>query len=226
MKKIVQAFAFAVLVGASLTGTVRAFSNTDFNVNDCEPWYDMIRSNKNIVPAIDLPSYVISPYDDGGGDSVKFQKLCEDYAPSDVKDILNGGGATPTPTPTPTPSPAPTSDVGCRLFLTFRAWYCGLTADDEGNLKKVGDRAGEVPLATFIWIIILNILSDLFSAIGYIAVGFIMYGGYMYILAKGDTNKVAKGKKILVAAVTGLIIAVLAPFITNTIVSIISEGLN
>ena len=117
-------------------------------------------------------------------------------------------------------------DTSCeKPFLNFRPWFKGLAGKSSTGSCVVGSPTDlNMTMQAYVWTIVLNILSDLFGALGYLAVGFIIFGGYMYILAKGDPGKIEKGKKILIAAVTGLMIAVLASFISNTIVSIISEG--
>jgi hypothetical protein len=81
----------------------------------------------------------------------------------------------------------------------------------------------EVDLPVYIWVIILNILSILYSLVGFLSVGFIIYGGYLYVLAQGEADKAAKGKKTITRAITGLVIVILASAITNTIISILIQ---
>ena len=71
--------------------------------------------------------------------------------------------------------------------------------------------------------IILNILADLSLAVGYLSLGFIIYGGYLYIMSSGDPGKAAKGKKTLMAAVIGTAIAMLASVIMNLIVGALTS---
>ena len=106
-------------------------------------------------------------------------------------------------------------------FLTFRPWYFGLMEKEDGKCKIKTPR-GEAAITVFVWAIILNILSILFNLVGYLALGFIIYGGYSYVLARGDPSKIAKGKKTVVSAIAGLVICILASLIVNTIVSIIT----
>lgn len=123
---------------------------------------------------------------------------------------------------------APTYAAGCTdTFLGMRPWYYddgnggGVTICAGGNLQSP-DNGNDLPV--YIWKIALNVLFDLFLAIGYIAMGFVIYGGYQYIMSQGDPAKAAKGKKTLTNAIIGTVIAMGATVIVNTISTII--GLN
>ncbi len=115
------------------------------------------------------------------------------------------------------------SDASCDAsFLTFRPWYYGLTEGADCRIVVgSGDKATNEEITAFVWTIVLNVLSNLFSAVGYLAIGFIIYGGYMYVLARGSADKINKGKKIIISAIVGLVICILAAVITNTIVEIV-----
>lgn len=117
-----------------------------------------------------------------------------------------------------------------KLFLTFRPWYFGLLKEDSNcSFKdiKVGEGSvgtNEINLSVFIWSIILNILGILFGIVGYLAIGFIIFGGYTYVLARGDPGRIAKGKNIVLRAIIGLVICILASLISSLIVNIITEA--
>lgn len=102
----------------------------------------------------------------------------------------------------------------------MRPWYAGLSVKINGKCA-VGEPKDDDELTTFIWMVILNVMSDIMVVIGYLALGFIIYGGYLYMLSGGDVGKVAKGKKTLIGAAIGLGIALLASGIVNTILRII-----
>lgn len=104
-------------------------------------------------------------------------------------------------------------DCGKKPFLGFRAWYEGLC---DGNDIKAPIRGSEGDLVAFVWTIVLNVLTDISIAVGYLALGFIIYGGYLYIMSQGDPGKMAKGKKALTSAVIGTVIAASAVVIVNT----------
>lgn len=99
-------------------------------------------------------------------------------------------------------------------FLGFKPWYDSLCV---AGTDKVAQPKNTDELKTFVWIIVLNVLFDLSLAVGYLAIGFIVYGGYLYIMSQGDPSKVAKGKKTLTAAVIGMTIALSASVLVNTL---------
>jgi len=130
-------------------------------------------------------------------------------------------------------SPALASARGCEdSFMMFRPWYFGLVNDDENcSFKTIvvpedgqDAPAGSVTLTVFVWTVILNILNILLILVGYLALGVLIYGGYIYALSRGDPTKIAAGKKTVVAAVVGLIICILASLIATTIVLILTEA--
>lgn len=63
------------------------------------------------------------------------------------------------------------------------------------------------------------VLTALYSLIGALAVIFIIVGGIRYILAAGDSSKIAGAKNTILYAIAGLVIAVLAFAITNFVVA-------
>lgn len=105
-------------------------------------------------------------------------------------------------------------NCGNANFLGFKPWYDGLCKNGEIQQPAKGD---EEDLAAFVWTIVLNIVYDVSLAIGFLAVGFVIYGGYLYIMAQGDPGKVAKGKRTLTTATIGTTIALTATVIVNTI---------
>jgi uncharacterized membrane protein len=58
------------------------------------------------------------------------------------------------------------------------------------------------------------------SFMAVISIAMIMYGGYTYVIALGDQAKIQKGKKIVMGAVIGLVIAIGAYAIVNTFVTL------
>jgi len=106
-------------------------------------------------------------------------------------------------------------DCGKGDFLGFRPWYKGLCNSD--NEIEQPEKDNEKDLALFIWTIALNVTFDLTLAVGYIALGFIIYGGYLYIMSQGDPSRLARGKKTLMSAIIGTIIAMLASVAVNTV---------
>ena len=67
---------------------------------------------------------------------------------------------------------------------------------DEGECRDVG---------IFVKLFI-NIAQYVFSFVGALALLFFIYGGFVLILSQGNTDKVKKGKDVMVAAIIGLIV--------------------
>ena len=67
---------------------------------------------------------------------------------------------------------------------------------------------------------VINIIQWVLGLLGLIAVIMILYGGFMWMTAGGNEEKVASAKKVISAAVIGLIIILLAwaivIFVANT----------
>jgi hypothetical protein len=120
-------------------------------------------------------------------------------------------------------SPSPTSyATACTdRVLTFPTWYYGLGetkgsgADATCEIKSPG--TGKTALSDFIWTIVLNGIEIAMQVVGYLAVGFIIYGGFKYITGAGDSGKIVTGRKLIINAVIGLVISLLAVVIVNIV---------
>lgn len=110
----------------------------------------------------------------------------------------------------PTGSTTTTNSSGlgsCRPFLGMTSWDCGINPDPQG----------EDELKENIWTIAANIFVDIGIIATYLAIGYIIYGGYLYMTSSGDVSKAMTGKKTLTRAFIGLAIVMLANIILNTI---------
>lgn len=72
--------------------------------------------------------------------------------------------------------------------------------------------------------ILSNILSTVYFWAGIIAVGLIVYGGFMYVISNGDPGRVKKAKDTLLYAVIGLIVVLVAFVITNLVIKGVNGG--
>lgn len=68
----------------------------------------------------------------------------------------------------------------------------------------------------------INILNLLLSIFGIIAIISLVVGGGMYLTAYGDEKRIETGKKIIVYAIIGIVVALSAVVIINEISSLIS----
>lgn len=101
-------------------------------------------------------------------------------------------------------------------FLGFPAWYRGLGVGADCEIVAPSAVDGIGP---FIWIIVLNVVEMILRLVGYAAVGFIIYGGYKYMISTGSPEGIAGAKKTILNAVVGLIISIAAIAIVRTISS-------
>ena len=85
------------------------------------------------------------------------------------------------------------------------------------NIGKSGDTR------TAISDIIVNIATFLIYILGAISVLFIVYGGYLYVTDDGSGSKAGQGKKIVLQALVGLIIALAAFTLVQITLSIVGN---
>lgn len=111
----------------------------------------------------------------------------------------------------------------CRSkFLGLPAWYDGLLKNDSCEIKN--PEKTEKALQSFIWTIVLNISALVLGVVGYLAVGFVVWGGFLYLTSTGDPGRAAKGRKTIVNALIGTVICVLASSIMKFIKGIVNSA--
>lgn len=139
-----------------------------------------------------------------------FSKLKMSFLAACVSVGLIGGvlGATVS-----TNSVAAQSSGACgNSFLTFPAWYRGIT-DSNCDIKGPGQT--EDGLQRYIWTIALNVIEIIMQAIGYLAVLYMIYGGFLYMTSNGNPEGAAKGLKTIINASIGIAIGMSAIAIKN-----------
>jgi hypothetical protein len=97
---------------------------------------------------------------------------------------------------------AATCRGGVAAFLGFRAWDACLEHDAKGvpQITKLND----------FWLIVLVIVEDIIKAAGYVAVGFIVWGGVKYTKSQGESGELQQARQIIHNALFGLVIVVIA----------------
>lgn len=100
------------------------------------------------------------------------------------------------------------TDLGsCRDFLGMTSWDCHINPSPQNQDE----------LTSNIILIASNVLKDITAIAGYLALAFIIYGGFLYMFSSGDTNKATNSRKVLLRAFIGLAIILLANVILNSI---------
>ena len=92
-------------------------------------------------------------------------------------------------------------------FLGLTPWYC--------NVEE--EPTDEDQVASNVIIIANNVLSSISVVSAYLILGFVIYGGYLYMVSSGDPGKAAASRKVLTRAFIGLAIVLLANIILNGI---------
>lgn len=101
-------------------------------------------------------------------------------------------------------------------LLTFPAWFKGLTGPEpDCNIKQPG--AGKDGLSKFVWTIVLNIIEFMLQLVGYISVGYIIAGGYRFMISAGSPDGMVKSRKTIMNAVIGLVISIFSVGIINAV---------
>jgi hypothetical protein len=105
-------------------------------------------------------------------------------------------------------------------FLTFPAWFRGLT-DSNCDIKKPdSSKAG---LSKFIWTIVLNVIEIILQLVGYASVAYIMYGGFKYLTSAGASDGIVKARKIITNAVVGLVLSIFSVAIVNVVAGALTQ---
>lgn len=104
-------------------------------------------------------------------------------------------------------------------FLGMPAWYRGLT-DADCNIVSPASAAGG--LSGFIWHIVLNVIEIGLFLAGYVALFFLLYGGFQFLTGGANPGQTEKARVTLLNAVIGLAIAMAAIAGVNLIYRIIN----
>lgn len=109
-------------------------------------------------------------------------------------------------------SSTPVSAARCEYFLGMPSWDCNTSFD-----VKSGNMPDSEKLKTDIWVAVANVFSAATIIAAYLVIGFVIYGGYLFIFAGDNPNKVAAGSQTLSRAFIGLAIVMLAHIILSSI---------
>lgn len=73
---------------------------------------------------------------------------------------------------------------------------------------------------------IVSLINFILDFIGLIVIAMIVYGGFQYVLAMGDSGKLKKAKGIITASIVGFFIVVIAFALVATIITATKPGVN
>ena len=141
--------------------------------------------------------------------------------------FLSPGGLTNKPVPAPPSKEATTIAERCaKTFLGIKPWYIYLP---DTIFKGGGDKDGKndtCDITNFTWVapetsktrsnipaVVLAIADALVRIAGFVAVAFVIVGGFKYVTSQGDPESTKRAKDSIVNALIGLVIAVVATMI-------------
>lgn len=119
-----------------------------------------------------------------------------------------------------TPVASPVGAACESTILGIPPWYRGLTEGDDCNIVDPNTVGGP---SNFVWRIVLNVIQMGLVIVAYIALFFIIYGGFLFITGGSNPSQVEKGRKSVLNAVVGLVVAMGSIAVTNFIFGIL-EG--
>jgi len=93
-------------------------------------------------------------------------------------------------------------------FFGLKTWYHYLETDSNCNIKKFDflPENGQSDLL----LVGVALVDDLLRIAGLVAIGYIIYGGILYVTSQGSADQTAKAQSTIQNALIGLVIAVLA----------------
>lgn len=115
-----------------------------------------------------------------------------------------------------TPTTVSAAEPACtNRFLGLPAWYRGLVDEITCEVKEPDAVGG---LSPFIWRIGLNVLEMALWLAGYIAVFFVMYGGFQLFASEGIVDKRVKAQKTIINALIGLALSIISVAVVTFVV--------
>jgi hypothetical protein len=104
-------------------------------------------------------------------------------------------------------------------FFGIPAWYKNM--QDDSCAFKAPESGGQPDVRKTVLMIALNVIQAGMVIVGYVAVFFLISGGFRYITSAGSSDGMAAAKKTITNALVGLVIAILAASIVNAIAGVI-----
>lgn len=128
-------------------------------------------------------------------------------------------------------SPTPASAAACQPANNFFVprWFddlCSKTdpkkiaSPNEFKNGKTAQATGSA-IGTWVLIIVMNIVKTLLTIVGYVAVAFVIWGGFKYMTQGDNASGTAGARKTIQNAVIGLVISIMSVAIINFITSAI-----
>lgn len=96
----------------------------------------------------------------------------------------------------------------------FPSWYKGLCDPATGNIQSPGDpdlgSNTSERLGKWVTIIAMNIVTMILYVVGYVSLGFIIYGGFKYMISGDSSSGTLAARKTITNAVIGLVLSIMS----------------
>ena len=116
--------------------------------------------------------------------------------------------------------PITTASQCSQSFLTFPTWFRGLVEVKSGQCVITSPKTS-ADLSGFIWHIVLNVIEIGLQIVAYVAAGFILWGGFLFLTSQGSPDAAAKARKSILDAVIGFGISVASIAVINLLSGIL-----
>ncbi len=127
--------------------------------------------------------------------------------------------------------PASVSAAGCTKNPLIPQWYDDM-CNTDGSIKspaEIGGKTGQTDangtasnLSKWIGVIAMNIVKILMTIVGYVSLGFIIWGGFKYMINGDNASGTTAARKTIQNAVIGLVLSIMSIAIINFITGAIS----
>ena len=125
--------------------------------------------------------------------------------------------AVPTGTALLMATPAAAASCPSDNLFGIPAWYSGLQDTTTCNVIFPSSKSNSSALQNFVIKVALNAISAILVIAGYVALFFVIKGGFLYVIARGDTGNIATAKQTITNAIIGLIISLLSAAIVMAV---------
>lgn len=99
---------------------------------------------------------------------------------------------------------------GSTGFFGLKPWYYYLETDPANGCRVINfDVLPQSGVSDFL-LIALVIVDDLLRIAGLVAIGYVIYGGILYVTSQGSPDQTGKAQNTILNALIGLVLAVVA----------------
>lgn len=112
-------------------------------------------------------------------------------------------------------------DKCAKRILDFPVWYEYLEVD--GNCDITGPtNGGEFDWPKAVGYVAIALVEIMLRIAGLVAVGFVIYGGFRFIVSQGEPENAKAARETIINAIIGLIITIVAAAVVNFVAKAIA----